>query len=180
MRFAPKAHARLQFVVRTLAPAGDRAFSHVVREGAAIAGLRRGGKRVAIRSEVSDERQQMRGDQTSRRRRADGPLRHPRQGRGPMYKAVHGSSRRPFDELDVNQLVTGRRRSRSENANWRAGWPCLAELDVESSGRDRERQTAGAPKSSSAKHIATWRKATHEPQAADRDLLKPGGKTRLE
>jgi hypothetical protein len=44
-RFSPKAHARLQFVVRTLAPAGDRAFSHVVREEAALAGLRRGGKR---------------------------------------------------------------------------------------------------------------------------------------
>src|ERR1700722_17286959 len=44
LRFAPKAHARLQFVVRTSVPAGDRAFSHVFREGAALAGLRGEGK----------------------------------------------------------------------------------------------------------------------------------------
>jgi hypothetical protein len=37
----------LQFVVRTFDPAGDRAFSHVFREGALLSGLREEGKSLA-------------------------------------------------------------------------------------------------------------------------------------
>ncbi len=44
-RGCPEGCARLQFVVRTLIPAGDRAFSHVVREGAA--GSRFAGRRAS-------------------------------------------------------------------------------------------------------------------------------------
>src|ERR1700743_752584 len=44
LRVAPSARARLQFVVRTLSPAGDRAFSHVVREGAAGSRIRAWGQ----------------------------------------------------------------------------------------------------------------------------------------
>ena len=144
-RVAPKARARFAVRGANVDPAGDRAFSHVFREGAAGSRFAAGGQ---VRDTIADE------DQADERQQ--------RQARAPVRRPAASSARSPTTSYDKDVILWSR-----------AAGAALARRPVRrtrhrtSGGRDRRRGQKRKARTGKSYGCAAGSSSEMEPPAGE-------------